>query len=209
MPPAWFLVAFMLWGAIRTVPFLGTHGLDALRDGALWGYAIFAFIVAAAVIGRGHRIYVLLRRYRQFVGVAIPVVYLTGQYGRNWPVVPGSEVAIFSVKAGDVLVHLAGVSVFVASGLRGLSVMESVLLSVSFVLAAVANRGGLVAFLLAVGVVAVARPWGRRFRRVVLSVGLVVALLGVAAVSTDVGRRRGIGAADRGQLAEHCGSWRG
>ena len=43
------LAAFMLWGAVKTVPKLPAYGLDAPRDGALWYYALFAFLAAAAV----------------------------------------------------------------------------------------------------------------------------------------------------------------
>jgi hypothetical protein len=32
--PTWFLLGFMLWGCIRTLPYLSIHGLDALRDAA-------------------------------------------------------------------------------------------------------------------------------------------------------------------------------
>src|SRR5262245_49849148 len=40
---AFCLVLFMLWGAARTLPFLGIYGLDALRDGVVWGYGLVAF----------------------------------------------------------------------------------------------------------------------------------------------------------------------
>src|SRR3954454_4214804 len=36
------LLAFMAWCAFRTVPYLGTYGIDALRDSATWSYAFFA-----------------------------------------------------------------------------------------------------------------------------------------------------------------------
>lgn len=42
---AWLLLAFMLLGLVRTVPYLGTYGVDALRDGVLWGYALFALMI--------------------------------------------------------------------------------------------------------------------------------------------------------------------
>src|SRR5256885_6332602 len=31
------LIVFMLFGAVRTIPYLPTYRLDALRDGVLWG----------------------------------------------------------------------------------------------------------------------------------------------------------------------------
>lgn len=47
-PVTWtvaLLIAFAALGALRTLPYLGPFGLDALRDGVLWGYAAFALIV--------------------------------------------------------------------------------------------------------------------------------------------------------------------
>ena len=41
----WLLLAFMVLGAARTVPYLGEYGVDALRDAVLWGYAFFALFI--------------------------------------------------------------------------------------------------------------------------------------------------------------------
>ena len=43
------LVAFVAWGALRSLPGVATHGLDAVRDAALWYYAAFALLAPAAV----------------------------------------------------------------------------------------------------------------------------------------------------------------
>ena len=40
------LLAFMTLGALRTIPYLGVHGIDALRDAVTWGYAAYAIVVA-------------------------------------------------------------------------------------------------------------------------------------------------------------------
>ena len=40
------LLAFMALGALRTIPYLGVHGIDALRDAVTWGYALYAIVVA-------------------------------------------------------------------------------------------------------------------------------------------------------------------
>src|SRR5690606_20025561 len=45
-PIAWLTAALAVWCALRTFPFIGRYGIEALRDGATWGYAAFAFIVA-------------------------------------------------------------------------------------------------------------------------------------------------------------------
>src|SRR5437763_12999267 len=38
------VLAFGAWGLLRTIPFISTYGLDALRDAVIWGYAAFAFV---------------------------------------------------------------------------------------------------------------------------------------------------------------------
>jgi hypothetical protein len=48
-PFEWLIIAFMLWGAARTLPFYGTYGQDSLRDAVLWGYAVFALAIPAAL----------------------------------------------------------------------------------------------------------------------------------------------------------------
>src|SRR5271169_1070564 len=46
----WLIVMFMLWGAFRTIPYIATYGVDALRDGVIWGYAFYALAVATALL---------------------------------------------------------------------------------------------------------------------------------------------------------------
>jgi hypothetical protein len=46
----WAILAFMLWGVICTVPYLTIYGIDALRDGVVWGYGIFAILLAPLVL---------------------------------------------------------------------------------------------------------------------------------------------------------------
>ena len=47
--PLLFVVLFMAWGAVRTLPYVGTYGLFAIRDGVTWEYALFAIAVALTV----------------------------------------------------------------------------------------------------------------------------------------------------------------
>ena len=42
-------LAFMAWGLIRTVPYIGLYDIDALRDGVSWGYGVFAVAVSLTV----------------------------------------------------------------------------------------------------------------------------------------------------------------
>ena len=40
------LLAFMALGALRTIPYLGVPGIDALRDAVTWGYAVYAIVIS-------------------------------------------------------------------------------------------------------------------------------------------------------------------
>ena len=111
------LLAFMAWGAARTLPFVGEHGIDALRDGVLWGYGLFALAVAAVLLDEPQR----LRRAVPFLKVYAvcflvigPVVMAgnkmlstdhLGGGGLEAPWAPG--VPLVYTKGGDIGVHLA------------------------------------------------------------------------------------------------------
>jgi hypothetical protein len=149
------LIAFMVWGAIRTVPYVGTYGIDALRDAVTWGYGFFAIAVSFALTPRA--LPVMVRAYRR---LALPLVawmpiaaVLTIVYGAVLPAAPGSDVPLIFFKAGDSGVHLAAVAAFVLLGLYGWgrtrAVLNEVVLwgawLVSLGIVAAINRGGMVA----------------------------------------------------------------
>src|SRR5689334_18023514 len=50
---AWGIVAFGAWGAMQTVPYIATYGMDALRDAVVWGYGVYALLVAALLARTG------------------------------------------------------------------------------------------------------------------------------------------------------------
>jgi len=149
------LIAFMIWGAVRTVPYIGTYGIDALRDAVTWGYGFFALAVSFTLTPR--MLPIMVRAYRR---LALPLVawmpiaaVLTLIYGSVLPAAPGSDVPLIYFKAGDSGVHLAGVAAFVLLGLYGWG-RARVLVSdfllwlawlVSFAVVAAINRGGMVA----------------------------------------------------------------
>jgi hypothetical protein len=187
--PACLLVAFMFWNGIRTIPYLSQYGLDALRDSASWGYGFFAFIVATLLIAKPERLWVLLDRYRRFAilfTTIIPVTwFLTLLYGEVLPRVPGAPVPIIYLKAGDVLVHLAGIAAFVAAGLSNASLFLLTILSIIFPMVAWWNRGGMLSFLASVSLVAVLSPVNIRLWRLLAIVALALMVLGITGVNVQ------------------------
>src|SRR5215467_1685236 len=45
-PASIVILPFMIWGFLRTWPFIAEYQLDAARDAVLWGYSILAFCTA-------------------------------------------------------------------------------------------------------------------------------------------------------------------
>lgn len=194
--PGWFLLlrdplllllfAFMLWGAIRTLPYFPIYGLEAARDAVLWAYGIIALALAYLVRrlpleGRALAWYATWMRW-------LPLWFLlsfalTGFLGEGLPRLPwgpGGGVLLFQLKPGDVAVHLAGLagfwlllSPFVSRNRVTFASWASWVVAAAIVVTL--NRGGLLALFLALLIYALNTNivYWRRL--------LALALLGVAA----------------------------
>jgi len=124
------LIVFMVLGLIRTVPYIPTYGVDALRDGTVWGYGVFALILFALL----DRDWVLrLFKLYGYMAVAFlfwaPVAYFIfvnytvqtapGSFvfvNSIIPNAPGSDVPILFFKAQDIAVQTAGAIAFLVLG---------------------------------------------------------------------------------------------
>jgi hypothetical protein len=185
-PVALGIAAYMLWSAVRTVPYLGAYGLVALRDGAMWGYALFAILVYRSVTTKG-----IIGRISQWYARLFPPWLLV------W--VPLAlflkfENPLFWVKPGDLAVHLAGASAFLLSGLYANSVSKPSRLHfpepllylfwlLGCLLVLFSNRGGTLAILASVVVVLLLRP-GRAVRKVAW-IGAIVLVTTLTSVAFD------------------------
>lgn len=113
---------FMALGALATAPYVGEYGLDALRDAVLWGYGIYAVLVAMVIVRLG-RVDGVVESYGRWVPwfilwapVVIVLYRLYPTLIPQWP----NGVYIISPKRGDYAVHLAGVLAFTVLGVRAL-----------------------------------------------------------------------------------------
>ncbi|MFA9478265.1 O-antigen ligase family protein [Phycisphaerales bacterium AB-hyl4] len=113
------VIAFVVWGMMCTLPYLGQYGIDALRDAVLWGYALYALVVATLLIADPARLAWLMFMYRRFIVLLLvlaPIVWLVhSRYQAvlpTWPWAPGMPVLWF--KGGDHAVHLAGAYAYLA-----------------------------------------------------------------------------------------------
>lgn len=160
-PLPFLLLAFMAWSALTTVPHLSTYGMDALRDAAFWGYALYAFVVAGIVLRWPNILRRLFIQYRTFAlvfaGGAWLAFLVAEQFGGLFTV-PGSPSAFFNAKGGDLLVHAAGAAAFTLIGFADRPKWIYAFLALDAVIIMVSNRGGMVAFAMALFVLVLVRP---------------------------------------------------
>jgi hypothetical protein len=119
-PLVWLLGVFMLSGAAATVPHIGVHGLDALRDAVQWGYGLFALVVASLLL-KSQTVVSVVHVYARWLpwyllgGLGF---YVVGRVLRAVALyLPGTDVPIFDLKGGDFAVHLAGALAFLVLGI--------------------------------------------------------------------------------------------
>jgi hypothetical protein len=203
------LIVYMLWGLARTIPYVGTYGIDALRDAVLWGYGLFALAVSVTLqpvhIRRAAAAY---RRLIPWLLVWIPVaVLLTTRFASVLPHAPGTDVAIVDIKAGDMGVHLAAIAAFILLGLYArfgvTTILREISLWVGWILGlglvAALNRGAMAAAAATAASVLFARRSSRWLR--LAMVGLLMA--GIIAVVNPQVELGGSRAVSLGQLVSN------
>jgi hypothetical protein len=150
--PSLLLATAMAWVLLRTLPFLGVHGFDALRDSVVVMYGGFALIIIALLLEDSSRVKTVFRYYGAFLAVfipAIPFLFAFNRYLPDYiPNLPGQSVPILQVRAGEVAVHLAGAAVFALAGFRKVTPLWIILLLVALALVAAHNRGAMLAAIL-------------------------------------------------------------
>ena len=184
--PNLLLAVLCLWVAARTVPFLGTHGMDALRDSVVMLYGAFAFVVCAVLLHRPQRLSVVLRMF----GILALVFggwgwlpYLLAPYADMIPQWPGSGLPLVQLRPGEVAVHLAGAAVFALLFFQRVHWLWLLLLLAGIGLTAAQSRGGLLAIALPLGFAVLASGKVGQAAKA-LAIGLVVAM---AATALDSG----------------------
>lgn len=189
-PLVWLFCLYALWGAIRTVPYIGVYGVDALRDAVIWGYGLFAILISSFLLRTGW-LSRLPRHYARWlpwfllwVPVSAAITHLTPGLIPQLPI-SGEPLIVF--KPGDMAVHLAGVAVFLMLGLhrpslgdarRGKSPREWVwwvVWGVSFLIVAADSRAALLDIVVPLAVVLAFRPSKRWIFAVVIAAVLIAA----------------------------------
>jgi hypothetical protein len=175
--PSLLLAAIMSWTLLRTLPFVGTYGFDALRDSVIIMYGGFSFIVAALLIEDCRRINTLVRYYRIFLGIyvpAAPFLFPLGFYfGDDILKVPGTTVSLIWLGPGEVGTHLAGAAVFTLAGFRKPTPVWTACLLAALVMASAVSRAAMLAFIVPVVLAALVLGKARMFA-IIIPIGLML-----------------------------------
>jgi hypothetical protein len=175
--PSLLLAATIGWTLLRTLPFVGTYGFDALRDSVVIMYGGFSFIIAALLIEDCRRINTLVRYYKVFLGIyvpAVPFLFPLGFYfGDDILKVPGTTVSLIWLGPGEVATHLAGAAVFALAGFRKPTPVWTACLLAALVMVSAVSRAAMLAFVVPVVLAAFALGKARMFA-VIIPVGLVL-----------------------------------
>ena len=146
------LVVFLLYSALRTLPYLGQYGIDALRDASQWYYGILAFFVADLVRRRGiDPIVGWFGKILPWFVLWAPISLILSQVLTS-PLVPDSDVPIAAHRGSNTSVLLTaclGFMWLLDEQVTGITKRQrAVLTAVSglfLVVAGIQNRGGFLA----------------------------------------------------------------
>lgn len=186
LPVVWLLCGLVALAVVRMVPYVGVYGIAAPRDSMQILYGLFALIVAALLVERPERIGDLVRQYSVFIKVmlaCIGIIYLTFKMAeQSIPYLPWADgvARVFEAKGGDIMVHMAGITVFLMVGLMRRRPLLIAVLVLNAGIIVVSNRGGMVAFIAALAVGFVLRPPDARIGKLAyafaffLVIGLIV-----------------------------------
>ena len=152
--PSLLLAITIVWVILRTLPFFGVYGFDALRDSVVIVYGGFALIIIALLLEDARRINTLVRYYDAYLSIyvpAIPFLFAFNHFMTDYiPFVPGTAVRLLYIGPGEVTAHLAGAAVFVLVGLRKATLLWGALLLAAAVQGSAWSRGGMLAFVIPV-----------------------------------------------------------
>ena len=147
--PALLVAATMAWVLLRTLPFVGDYGFDALRDSVVVVYGGFAFILIALLLEDHRRINAIVRYYHRFLDIYVPMsasILLFQRYmGEYIPDVPGTNIPLLKISPGDPAVHLCGAIVFAIARLRKVTPVWTLIAFPSLTIVASISRGPLLA----------------------------------------------------------------
>jgi len=194
--PSVLLLALLSLVIAKVAMAIGPYGVDAIRDGVVVIYGLYAFAVIALLLEKPERLEWILQRYSGFAlvyGFLGAIVFYVTSLGQGvLPVWPASGVTLIYVRLGEAAVHLAGAAVFVLLGMRKVPLFWVLVMIVSIALVS-PSRGAMLACVVPIGIAAVLGGQIKRFVPVLFVGGMLFVLAYVAGVEIPVPGGRSIG----------------
>lgn len=177
--PSALLAVTMAWVLARTLPYIPSHGFNALRDSVIVMYGAIAFIVVGLLVDRPERLRRLFDVYGKFAGIYVVVMMvlypLSLLFYASVPAWPWSGAPIFGMRSGEVAVHVTGAALFAFLGFRRFNSLSLLALFLCFIMVAANSRGGMLAIILPVMLVFLLVPNTRQIGPLIL-IGFVIIL---------------------------------
>jgi hypothetical protein len=174
------LFLFMIWGAIRTFPYLPIYGTAALRDGAIWIWGTYALVVGSLIAAEPRRLDEIVKWFagygKWFLIIAPFIYYLSNYQDPKIPHAPWVDIQIIFVKGGDLVVHLAGILAY-AVMLGGISFNLAVYVMMADAVFTFTGRAAMITFFEGYGIVALLRPRSPIIRAIPMVIGAGLLLM--------------------------------
>jgi hypothetical protein len=186
LPVAWCWLIFFAWNAAQTLPYFSEYGLAPLRDAAVWGYSLFAVIVASQLLARPSGFQILLDRYRVLARFYVPFALIMIPISIAY--VP-EDVEVFTFGPPVVehlMTALAGTMAFVACRFVSVPTVWWYALAIEVAAIGTQGRGALLSFVAAAIVVWFFKPWRTRPSMRVIGVAGGLGLMLTATLMLDV-----------------------
>ncbi|MBB3903166.1 O-antigen ligase family protein [Methylobacterium brachythecii] len=177
-PASRMLLVLIAWVVLRTVPYIGTYGPDALRDSVIITYGVFCFIVIGLLLEDPGRLDRALASYHAFIRVYALIGGGCAALSLSKMLIPGTSLQVIDLSPGAIATHLAGAAAFAILGLGRFSRFWVAMLLISMVMVT-SSRGAMLACIVAIFASAIL---GGRIRQLLPVLGFAAVALMVASL---------------------------
>jgi hypothetical protein len=211
--PSFLLAMTMVWVLLRTLPFVGFYGFDALRDSVVIMYGGFSFMIVALLLEDECRLNTIIRYYRAFLNVYIPIIPFVFAFSRlmsdHIPRWPKYDVAVLLLQPGEVAAHLVGATVFALVGFRRVTLLGIIPVLVTLPMISIVSRGAMLAAVVPIVFAALLLGKVRELATVVV-IGLAAFVIAYSVETSVTDYREARSTHERSlstrQIAENAGS---
>jgi hypothetical protein len=163
LPVAWCWLIFFTWNALQTLPYFSEYGLAPLRDAAVWGYSLFAIIVASQLLARPSGFLILLNRFGRFARFYVFYVLIMLPISLSYDIPESFDVFTYGPpQLEPMMTHVGGTMGFVVCRFVSVPAAWWWVLPIDVLTIGTQGRGALLGLFAAVTVLWLFKPWRMR-----------------------------------------------